>query len=376
MKTIIDIKNNGEFTNDDVETVKLFLRKEAFPQFYTDVEFKSLKYIDVLRINSASIDRDSMTNKQKVRAHGLNYKYDDLKADILENGFKLYEKPIFVRRKGPIYELLDGRTKDKILEEKKFKNRICVVVEIADYEVTEYGERLNAGEDSSPAGLVTEIDLINLAQERIQDGELDLDPDEILKWINKCCGRGKFSTTKRTEIAFKLFHQQNAIMNSGLLPSAWANKHNVESWLEENKYIETPNVVYLPYASSSPIKAFFAAAALSQQKPGKEIRLVIYVSKLSGYDLKKCYINAILKFKKYWYSYMDLIAHTYYSGCKPQDVKVKLYGCMPSNIADVCEDTGDLIVFGKNDQNINENYLTNQGLNTFFDLDEEDDTDE
>lgn len=370
METIINVKTNGEFTQEHLETVKLFLRKEAFPQFYTNVEFKSLKFDDVYLINASSIDRKP-NGRQAIRSSG-NPEYEKLKADILENGFRLYEKPIFVKRVGSKFEFLDGRTKDKILSEKKFKNRICVVVSIDESEQEEYGERLNAGEDSSPAGLVTELDLIHLAQKKIQKQEIELDPDEILKWINKCCGRGKFSATKRAEIAFKLFHQQNAVMNSGLEPNAWANKYDVVSWLEGNKYIETPTVVYLPYASSSPIKAFHAAAQLSQQKPNKEIRLVIYVSKLNGYDLKKCYINSILKFKSYWYNMIDLIGHTYYSGAKPQNINVKLYGCVPSNIDDICVDTGDLIIFGKNDQKINDNYLSNQGLSSFFDMDEED----
>jgi len=61
------------------------------------------------------------------------------------------------------------------------------------------------------------------------------------------------------------------------------------------------------------------------------------------------------------------ISSTYFDNTKPMDFKVKLYGCLPSNIEDVCEDMDKLIVFGKNDQKINSNYLTSQSLNSFFD---------
>jgi hypothetical protein len=72
-----------------------------------------------------------------------------------------------------------------------------------------------------------------------------------------------------------------------------------------------------------------------------------------------------------WYEYMDLLSKNYYNGANYTSNKVKLYGCIPSHIEDVCEDMEKLIVFGKNDQKINDNYLSGQSLSAFFDLDEE-----
>ena len=160
------------------------------------------------------------------------------------------------------------------------------------------------------------------------------------------------------------------------MPIAWANNKEVESWLIRTNYIETPTVVYLPYAASSPMKAVFAAAQLSREKPNKEIRVVIYVSKLNGYDLKDCYLKAVLKFKDLWYDYMALLSHTYYSDAKQSQDKVKLFGCVPNNISDVCEDMYKLIIFGKNDQKIDKNYLVGQNLNAFFNLEDEDGEDD
>ena len=90
-------------------------------------------------------------------------------------------------------------------------------------------------------------------------------------------------------------------------------------------------------------------------------------------------MNAVLKFKKDWYEYMDLLSNTYYGGAKPLSTKVVLYGYVPSNIEDVCEDMDKAIVIGKTDKKIDANYLTSQSLNSVFDMlqdDEEEDDEE
>jgi hypothetical protein len=377
MKTIVQIKQHGLFTEEDRLTVKSLLRQEAFPQFYTNIEFKSLKFEDVLLIDESLIERDIIGSSQTSREEGLNPKYDELKQDITENGFRLYDKPIFVRRTtGGKFALVDGRTKDKILHERKFKNRICVVIEIDVSELELFSKRLNAGEGNSPAGLIKEVDIVKFLHREIESGNLELDQLLILECINKICGTGKFSGKKRSDLSFQIFNHANAILTSSLMPIAWANNKEVESWLTKTNYIETPTVVYLPYAASSPMKAVFAAAELSKEKPNKEIRVIIYVSKLTGYDLKDCYIKAVLKFKKLWTYYMFLLSHTYYSDAKQSEDKVKLYGCVPNNIEDICDNMDKLIIFGKNDQKINGNYLVGQNLNAFFNLEDEDGEDD
>lgn len=377
MEIIVPIKKNGEFTEENRQIADSLVRFDTFPQYYTNVEFKSLKYKGVYLIDADLIVRDGYGSSQSVRAEGLNHRYDSLKTDLYENGYRLYEKLIFVKEiKGGKFKILDGRTKDKILNEKKFKNRICVVVDIAESEEVDYGLRLNSGDDNAPAGLSKAIDIIKNASDHIENGQLELEYGAILQWINKVCGKGKFTAKKRSDIAFRIFHHQNAIQSSGIAPIAWATRKEVSSWLIQKNYIETPTVVYLPYAASSPIKAFFAAAELSQQKPGKEIRLVIYVSKLDGYNLQRCYLEAVLKFKKLWFEYLNKISATYYGNSKSFDDKVKLYGCVPSAIEDICEDMEKLIIFGKNDQKINDNYILSNGLSSFFNLEDDEEFDE
>lgn len=378
MQSIIKIKPNFEFTEKHRETAEMFLRKEAFPQFYTNCEFTSLKYKGTFLVSADAILRDGFGSSQSVRYDGLNHRYKELKQDINENGYQLYQRPISVtKNSGGRYVFIDGRTKDKILNERNVKNRIVNLYEIDEFEIEECGERMNAGEDNPPAGLTKEADIVSLAHKKIDKGHLDLDVDSILEWINKCCGKGVFSSRKRNDLAYQIFHQENAIQNSKLLPRSWANVGEVSSWLKEYNYVDNAKVVYLPFSSSSPKKAIFAAASLLQQNTGKEVRVIIYVSKYKGYDLKDCYINAVLKFKKSWYEDLSKVGKGFFDDSTgPLDDKIKLYGSVPARIEDICPDDTKLIIFGKNDQKINENYLSTKSLNSLFDLEEEDEEEE
>jgi hypothetical protein len=374
MKNYVSIRKNGYFTTEHLATLQSNIRLEAFPQYYTNAVFKSLKFDGKFKLIDAElIDRDVYGSAQTVRANSKNDKYDEIKSDILEVGWRLYMKPIFVKRIPGTgrFKILDGRTKDKILNEIKFKNRICAVIDIHEDEELEFGERTNAGEDSPPAGHIKEIDIITLAYKKIESGHLELDQDDIRKWIDKCCGDGKFSGKKRDDIAWKIFHHQVAIQSTSLEPRAWSNNKEVYSWLEGTKYKETSTVVYLPFAASSPMKAVFAAANLSREKPTKEIRVVIYVSKLSGYSLQKSYINSILKFKHMWADYMSLLGDKYFNGAPAIQNHIVLYGCVPSNIEEICENLDELIIFGKNDQKITAHQMTNSTLSSYLEIDEE-----
>lgn len=372
MQTLFTVKPHGQFTQEHLDLAKMLIPMKAYPQYYTNEVFKSLVPEGLLLIDQDLILRQAIGNTQSVRHEGINEAKDSLHSDILENGWRLNEKPIFVKRIEGTgkFKILDGVTKDKILYDLKFKNRICMVVDISEDEELDFGNRLNAQEDRPPAGAIKEVDIIKRLQQLIRSEKLLCSYDDIKNHIDKLCGKGKFSNKRRTDLAYQILHQESAIQNSSLEPIIFGSSKEVDSWLIGNNYIETPNVVYVPYAASAPIKAFFAAAKASQQNPGKEVRLVLYVSKLNGYNLQKCYIDAILRFKTKWFDYMDLISNTYYGGANYNKSNVVLYGCVPANIEEVCEDQNKLVVFGKNDQNINENFLTSK--NSLFELDDED----
>jgi len=374
MESIITIKEYGSFSEENLKFVKEHISKNTFPQFYSNEEFESLQFEGFFLVDDNLIQREGYGSSQSFRVGGLNPMYLSLKSDILDSGWKLYCKPIFVKRTaGGKFLIVDGRTKDKILKEKKFKNRICAVIKIDEHEEEKLSYRLNAGEDTPTAGLILEDDLLQGAFRAITNGNLELNIQDIRKWINKCLGNGKFSQTKRFELADRIYQRADSFKNNKLLPVVFASSKEAQSWLEGNNYIETPTVIYMPYVSNSPLKAISHAAKLSKQNPNKEIRVVPYVSKLTGQDLQKSYISCILSFKDKFHTHLDEMSNAFFERITPNTNKIYLYGCIPSNIEEICEDMNKLIIFGKTDQNINNNYLTNRNLNSVFNIADFDD---
>jgi len=374
MKPIVEIKEHGAFTDQDLQTAKTLLNKEAHPHLYPkkagdNKDLPSLKYIDTLVIPSEAIQRNTtLGHEQPVRSSGANPEKPKLKQDIEETGWRLYCIPIAVREVDGDYYLMDGRTKDDILLDKKVKNRIVNVYTCDDGDALLSGLDLNLTQP--PAGVAKEIDIIDAAHYAIKEGLLAVDEEEILEWVNKACKHSSISKKKRDQLRWRIFYNKQS--KNGLLPKAWLTGAEVSTWLKTHNYIDNAKVMYLPFAASSASKALIAAAALAQENPGKEIRLVLYVSKLEGYDLRKCYVQAILKFKRDFFSKLSQISFAYFNGKQPLDFPVKLYGCVPSRISEVCEDMEKLIIFGKNDQNINEQYLSTLGLSNLFELDSND----
>lgn len=376
MQSVVKLKPHMSFTETDKEIVKAFLRKEAFPQLYTNSVFKSLVYIDTLLVDTDSIKRNGPGSSQSIRYSGINPKRDDLKQDLIENGYQLYQRPISLRKLSDgTLVFLDGRTKDSILSEMSIKNRIVNVYQIDDSEAEEFGERLNAGEDSPPAGLILEEDLVGCLHRRIDEGNLACDLDEIKLRIDKICGKGRFSASRRHIIASQVFHHEIATQNKGLLPVAWANAKQVKDHLATTRFKDSQNVIYFPYSSTSAPKCIPAAAELAFKNPDKQIRIVIFVSYFTGYDIKKSYIDSILKFKHSYETHLNRISNTYFEGKSPLNDRILLYGAVGSRIENLCEDINELIIFGKNDQKINSSYLTNSNLNSFFHVEDDNEQD-
>lgn len=372
--SIIKIKPYGEFTEEHRQVVENNLRKDIFHEFYTNSSYKSLKFKGTHLVPESVINRDGEGSSQSTRYNGLNPKYSELKSGILETGWQLYQRPISLKEtKDKKYIFLDGRTKDKILTEVKFKNRIVNIYEIDESEEEYFSSALNNGVDNPPAGLMLQEDVVGVLLRQIKKGFLQNDPDEILKAVNLACGNGKFSSNKRDEIRWQVYHRELNIQNTNLLPKSWANSGEVNLWLQTHNYINNNKVLYLPYSSTSAPKALVAAATKSQQNPDKEIRVVIYIRNFMGIDLEKFYIKSMLKFKNEWYRFLNEFSHAYFDNKIPLSTNVKLYGCVPSNIENLCDDMNSMIVFGKNDQKIDENYILANSLNvgSFLEEDEE-----
>jgi hypothetical protein len=378
MKNMIkEIKKHGSFTEEDLEIAKSLLNKSANPQFYEPNDGTSytlppgIEYVDTTIIDEKALTREgTIGSSQPIRAAGGNLKRGDLARDIAENGWKLYCMPIAVIIKNGKIVFLDGRTKDNILLGHKYLNRIVNLykfvgehehdIALQDDAIEDFG--LEGNEEKFIAGHNVQEDFVQIALRKIERGTLKLEKNEILSWVNS---RAKsFSKQKREDMASRIYHH-TAGTNAGLNVISWTSEE-AQVWLKSNNYINNNKVIYLVQSAEMTSKAFFAACALVVENPDKEIRLVIHTGTLTGWDRPKRYVEKILKFRKDFLLKLSQTSYGFFGGHRFNFDNIKLYGALPANIANLCEDEGKLIVFNKNDQMIEE-YIQNNSPNTIYD---------
>lgn len=371
---IKQIIKHGSFTEDDLNLVKNLLNIEAYPQFYepydgTDYSLPpGIEYDQTIIINENGLTREgTIGSSQPVRSAGGNPKHDDLARDIFETGWKLFCNPISVITKGSKIVFLDGRTKDKILQTVSYKNRIVNLykfvgehvnnLDLQEDAIADFG--LEGNEEPYVAGYNVLEDFFEVGKEKVLRGTLESTRQSILSWVTK---RAKsFSKQKREDVAIRIFnHFSNS--NAGLQVESW-RPEQAEVWMKKNNYISVNHIMYLVVSAETASKALFSASKLAQENPGKEIRVVLHTGSLTGWDRSKTYVNKIQKFKTEWYLKLSQISFGFFKGSVATDSPIKLYGVLPANIVNLCEDDGKLIIFGKNDQKI-ENFNQNRTANS------------
>lgn len=367
-ETIVKLSKNFKFTEAHLETAKSFINKEAYPEFYGDELPKGLEFVDTYLVDTDSITRSSPElNSQYVRHGGVNLRHDDLLFDLSTHGLRLNCRPISIVECGDgSYTFLDGRTKDSILEYPNFKvkNRIVNLYRFTtkDKNAQKYAELtfgLVANKEGAPAGVVKLDDVISVGKKMIADNLIANELEDIRSWVNTV---GQDFSYNKKELMLSLIYEHSAYKaRTGREVKGWKSQ-TVESWLKSNKYIDTSTVIYMPVSYSTVSKSIFMAAEKALLNPNKEIRVVIHTGILSGASLENTYIKRVVEFKKAWYTKLQHISSGFFDNKTASDFKIKLYGVLPANLEELCPDDGKLIVFGKNDQNVNPQYITDSKL--------------
>ena len=206
---VVDTRSQNRFTKEDLETSNRLVVEDSYPQFYGEDLPKSMSYTGRFIVEANDIDWESRygDNTQTARAGGGNPKHKEIRQDIREYGFKLKHPPIALRRlKNGKLVPLNGRTRNMILNELNFKNRIVDIYEIQegyswdqyDNDASQFGLIANAGHD--PAGNLMLEDIYRECMIAIQKGWIKNDITDISNRVNTVCGKGMFTKAKRDEI--------------------------------------------------------------------------------------------------------------------------------------------------------------------------------
>ena len=353
-------------------------------------DFDSLRFVDkqgkehnspVIEIVSADLIFSPLEdNKQKIRFNNFNPILDKLLSDLSNNGYRPNSIPIFVKKvtkKGKTsYEIVDGVTRNRCYSIIGVKNRLVVIVEINEDEELTLGNRLNAGESlNTIAGIVSENDLsklitTSLNNDYLQHGNFTV--KDIRNEIEKALGDSPhFGFKKRESMAQKFYTQwlkKEAMEALGYDLNVFGQEAEARDWLERNNYVNTDKVHYVLYNTASITKSLVGLAGIQEKNPGKELRLVVYLNKYDDTHVERKWANNIQKFYDEFNRKLSEVVRFYSDG----NVKIgkhTLFGVLPANIPDLCEDNGKVLSFSKVEKNIKEFY---QNLLTES-LDDEDD---
>tara|TARA_B100001063_G_C16703614_1_gene523970 strand:+ start:136 stop:1236 length:1101 start_codon:yes stop_codon:yes gene_type:complete len=310
--------NNNDFNNS----------KYIYPHLYGE-ELKG-KRVDRRLVSVSDIDR---TNKfifqtQAARAVG-NKKYKLVRQDINNFGFKLKHPPIALRQlKDGSLVHLNGRTRYQIVVENGFTNIIADIYTMTDDEASLFGLKANAEND--PAGDLQIEDVYNECLIAVENKWIKPDLDQILERVNEACGSGKFATSKRQEVATRVYNN----FSSTQKVLYWNSLASINNWMIANNYIETENIMYMVVSSSIDRKAVIMAAERYVEF-GKQVRVVCHTGILNANDVEGCYNDRVEKFRQLFNSHVSDITNTYVEP-KGKDCKVKrtdnivLYGSLPA----------------------------------------------
>lgn len=346
-KIVVDVASQFKFTEDNLKTTQKLVVEEAFPQFYGEELPESFHYGDRHLVDIDAIEWESKyENTQTARSGGGNPQFKEIRQDIREYGFKLKHPPIALRRlKSGALVPLNGRTRKQILKEFGFKNLIVDIYEKEegyswvdfDNDASQFGLIANAEHD--PAGNLTLEDVYRECNIAIDKGWISKDIAEISKRVDKVCGKGKFTKTKRDEITLRVYNHHRSDNDIEVLN--WSSSTVIATWLKDKKYLDNNKVIYYVVSHSTPSKGITGAAKMAFDNPGKEIRVVVHTSTLTAFDLELCYINRVKEFVTEWENILQKISSGFFNGKVRTNSPIKLYGAMP---AVSCLHTCDKIV--------------------------------
>jgi len=355
------------FTEDHLKTSKKLINKEAYPEYFGNEIISGLKIDDLdncIRLidKSLIIGRDvggsQHNHSQSSRRHGKNPKIKEIKADITLYGYKLRSVPIMViDNLDGTYTVINGRTREEILEEQGFENFICIVYtpenandQLATNDaMSKMGLKSNAEND--PAGDLMIEDVYKEGKDAIELGYMKLtgDTDNQVKTIrsrvDEVCGNGVLTDLKRSMVTYRIL---NRFIKYGKVIS-FTMPGSAKEWVRNSKFkdieptydafgtLTKRGLKYVVAATSTLHKSLMKAVIVAHENKDYDIRVLVHTGTLTGFDAEQTYAHKLWKFRKEWIQMLTELSFAFFNKSNYSSTPILLYGALPS-----VQDMGDL----------------------------------
>ena len=325
----VDVNKATKFTDENLQTLKEIVSIEAWPELYGDGLPEGIKFTGFEIINLDELDSDlNKTYGSQTARSSDNQKYDEIKNDILTNGFKLRYPPIQVRviekNNNKHYQIINGRTRAKILKHNTSVTNIIVATYSVSNNHTFKTQSLKFNCTGVPEGTATSADVINVATQLIGEGSLKKNLTSIRSWLFDAVGNGIFTDNYKEQLSQSIFN------NAHLTPKIYSwRPETVDEWMLNHNFVkaydhykkngsncgllkkepvyinlseskeEQNKNVYVVMSHSTPAKNIWRISRILSMNffKGKTLKGIIHTSTLTGSattkDLVKQYDNNI-----------------------------------------------------------------------------------
>jgi len=354
---VVNTLFTNNFSKQNLSKLEQLVQVEAWPELYGDqlpdgIKFTGFDLMDISVLDQAI--KGSLGN-QVARA-SENPEFDNIKNDILTNGYKLRYPPIAVAEyeNGSI-DIITGKTRTKILKNNcNFTNAI-----VAKYKVfskrTFLTQSIRFNCIDVPSGTAKAGDVVGVASELISEGSLKRNINAIREWITEAVGNGPFTDNYKEHLAVTILN------NASVRPQIYSwRPENIAEWMNDHGFLKaseqypaagisgsvsvyvdkknkksTNDFLYMVCASSSFTKNLYRAAELMSNSHfiGKTLRVLVHTSTLpdstNTKDLKEVFEQRIKNHNTEWKNMLRNYSEVFYDDAKVK-TNVVLYGALPA----------------------------------------------
>jgi hypothetical protein len=355
---VVNTLKQKEFSQSNLNTLKKLVIEDAWPELYGDELPEGIKFtgFDLMSMYELEEAIKESYGSQEARA-GENSEFDNIKNDIITNGYKLRYPPIAVA----VYEdgskkIITGKTRTKILNNNcKFTNAIVSLYKVYSKR-TLLTQSIRFNCIDVPSGKSKAADVIGVASELISDGLLKKTHQAIKEWIFEATGNGPFTDNYKEHLAVTILN--NVSTRPQIYSwrpeniSEWMTKHGFKKAYEQypgaglekksSVYVDTKHgkkhmndFLYMVCASSSYTKNMYSAAQIMSNShfQGKTSRVIVHTSTLpdstNTKDLKDVFDLRIKEHNTEWKSMLNSYSEVFYNEAKVK-TNVVLFGSLPA----------------------------------------------
>lgn len=355
----------SSFTVEQSDQNKDLVNPEIYPHLYGDKLFAPLKCIErcvIVNIKDIDTPKVGTVDVNQAWSKDGNPKYAEIKTSIENFGFRLVHPPIALfRNKSGALVKINGRSRNEILTEWEYSNRICDIYE-GDWEnynqsqiedaISKFGQSSNL-QGYDPHGTTSAEDLVQNCLHAIEKGwihkdnngvPLETGENSVTSRLDDICGDYKLTAKPKELLVARIVAQTDEVLTGKRF---WPSPAHVERFIVSgqggmnfinikpqydfvSKKCTSRGIMYVVFETSEVRRSLPTATALAASNPDSDVRVILYKQYIKAYDAPTNFMDTLSSVKNYWDSQLSKYSTVHFNGAKILKGNCYIYGAVPS----------------------------------------------